>query len=550
MKAVPIVISLIMIVSAVSAESELDSLAGDFWEWRAVYQPLTGDDIPRIERPVNWVPDWSRASIEKQRQALSGFENRWRELEVSGRPVARQVDYRLIGSALARVRWELDLLRGWQRNAVFYIDQTLGAIFNLLLQPSPFDPIRSKQIVQRTANIPAVISDAKKNLDSPIQAFAFLAITGLKDVRERLTQVERELSPLLVEEQRRPFRDAMVQAIAALESYHDWLHEKAPQMPAETAIGREHYLFFLNKVALLPYTPEELLQMGRQEWERAVAFETYEKNRNQTLSPLSLFPNQTAQIERCRQDELKIRKFLQEKDILTIPDWVRHYGNMPLPAYLKPLAHLGVNDDLTSPSRLKENAVNYIPEPNESLGYFYLASAQDPRPILVHEGIPGHYLQMVLSWAQENRIRRHYYDSGPNEGIGFYVEEMLLQAGLFDDSPQTREIIYNFMRLRALRVEVDVKLATGDFTIEQAADYLAQTVPMDANTALEEAAFFASTPGQAITYQIGKLQILQFLSNARRIQRDAFSLRDFHDFLWRNGNVPIALQQWEYLGLD
>jgi uncharacterized protein (DUF885 family) len=103
------------------------------------------------------------------------------------------------------------------------------------------------------------------------------------------------------------------------------------------------------------------------------------------------------------------------------------------------------------------------------------------------------------------------------------------------------------MRLRALRVEVDVKLATGTFTIDEAADYLTRTVPMDARTAGEEAALFASTPGPALTYQIGKLQALRFLAEARRTQGDAFDLRAFHDFVWKNGNVPIALQQAEYL---
>ena len=126
----------------------------------------------------------------------------------------------------------------------------------------------------------------------------------------------------------------------------------------------------------------------------------------------------------------------------------------------------------------------------------------------------------------------------------------MLQAGLFDDSPRTREIIYNFMRLRALRVEVDVKLALGSFTITQAANYLAQRVPMDKKTAEGEAALFATEPGQAITYQIGKSQILHFLADAKLAQGDKFSLRAFHDFLWRNGNVPIALQRWEYLGED
>src|SRR5205814_9725055 len=187
-------------------------------------------------------------------------------------------------------------------------------------------------------------------------------------------------------------------------------------------------------------------------------------------------------------------------------------------------------DDFTSPSRLNENCIRYVPEPSQNLGYFWRATAMDPRPICVHEGIPGHYFQLCLSWKHENPIRRHYYDSGANEGIGFYTEEMLLQAGLFDDSLRTREIIYSFMRLRALRVEVDVKLALGLFTIEQAGEYLQKTVPMDAGTARSEAASFAAAPGQAISYQIGKLQIMGFLTDARRAQGEAFQLRAFHDF--------------------
>jgi uncharacterized protein (DUF885 family) len=93
--------------------------------------------------------------------------------------------------------------------------------------------------------------------------------------------------------------------------------------------------------------------------------------------------------------------------------------------------------------------------------------------------VPGHYFQLCLGWHNDDPIRRHYYDSNANEGIGFYAEEMMLQAGFFDDNPHTRATIYNFMRLRALRVEVDVKLALGEFTLEQAANYLAKTVPMD-----------------------------------------------------------------------
>jgi len=235
---------------------------------------------------------------------------------------------------------------------------------------------------------------------------------------------------------------------------------------------------------------------------------------------------------------------------MTVPDWLMHYRNRPLPAHLEPLAFLGVTDDLTSETRLDEDAYSYIPEPSSELPFFALSAARDPRPLIIHEGVPGHYFQLALSWANPNPIRRRYIDSGSNEGIAFYVEELLLQAGLFDFSPGSREIIYNFMRLRALRVEVDIRLAIGDFTIDQAAEYLARAVPMDRETARDEAVFFAFNPGQAISYQVGKLQILRFLADARLDRGDDFSLRDFHDYLMANGNVPIALQRWEYLDRD
>ena len=106
------------------------------------------------------------------------------------------------------------------------------------------------------------------------------------------------------------------------------------------------------------------------------------------------------------------------------------------------------------------------------------------------------------------------------------------------------------MRLRALRVEVDVRLALGEFTLAQAAKYLEEKVPMDPGTAHQEAIAFSTGPGQAITYQIGKLQIIKMLAEARLQQGEEFNLRTFHDFLWKNGNVPISLQRWEYLGRD
>ncbi len=534
---------------AAEAAKGLDALGRDFWAWRALQQPFSHDDIPRIERPVEWTPDWSPATVARWREELRRFEKRHGAIDPSRWTVAQQVDYRLTGSAIARVRWELDILRSWRRNPTFYVQQTLGLIFDRILEPPPFDRSRSREIVLRMQSIPRTLDQARVNLDEARAPFARLTIAELADVRQRLTVFASEIKPRLTPENAAQLEPAVEAAITALEGYRAWLVERLPGMQEETAVGRGAYEFFLANVALVPFTPEELLAMGRQEWERAMAFEAYEERRNAGLPELELFPDQAAQIAGEEKDEHDIRRYLEAKDLLTVPAWMGHYRNLPMPAYLEPLAFLGVTADHTSPARLGKDGVSYIWPPAPTLGYFGLSTARDPRPIVVHEGVPGHFFQLTLSWAHPNPIRRHYYDSGANEGLGFYAEEMMLQAGLFDDRPRTREILYNFMRLRALRVEVDVKLAMGEFSIEEAGAYLEKTVPMDSATAHEEAAWFAAGPGQAITYQIGKLQIVRFLADARRVQGRMFRLRDFHDFLWLNGNVPISLQRWEYLGL-
>jgi uncharacterized protein (DUF885 family) len=542
------VLSLLFASTFLAHADSLGELSDTFWHWRAQEQPFSNDDIPRIERPEGLVVDWSPKTIEQRLQQLKAFEQRWSVLAPPAQaPVHDQVDYRLLGSAVARVRWELSIEQSWKRNPQFYVDQTLGSVFILLLQPPPFSESRQQAIIARIGQIPITLRAAQENLTDLRQPFVQLAIDSLDQVSERSLRMQNALAPQLTSANREALQQGVPAAIAALARYRSWLSSKLPTARKDTAIGRDNYVFFLRKVALLPYTPEQLLAMSQQEWSRSVAFEAYQQTRLAGAPPSPLFPTAEAQIQAEKDDEGKVRAFLVEQQILNVPAWMKHYRNLLLPDYLEPFQDMGVTDDLTGPSRLDQDGTSYIRVPAPNLGFFNLSTAHDPRPILVHEGVPGHYFQLCLGWHNADPIRRHYYDSGANEGLGFYAEEMMLQAGFFDDNPHTRETIYSFMRLRALRVEVDVKLALGQFTLQQAADYLSRTVPMDRATALDEAAMFSSTPGQGISYQIGKLQIMQLLSDAKRVQGADFSMLKFNNFVWNNGNVPISLQRWELL---
>src|SRR3989442_13050178 len=228
----------------------LQQLAQDFWTWRAANQRVSSDDIPRIERPDDWVPDWSRDAIARRRSELSEFAARHEAIEARSWPVPQQVDYRLIRSAIARVHWELNVTSGQECNPGFYVDQTLGLLFLSLLKPPPFTDRRSHAIVRYLQSFPATVANAKENLaGKAIRPFALAALEKLVAVRSRLTKVGTELGPLLTGISPQEFNQSIADAITALESFHDWLNGELEGMTEETAVGREAYIYFLKHVA-------------------------------------------------------------------------------------------------------------------------------------------------------------------------------------------------------------------------------------------------------------------------------------------------------------
>ena len=381
-----------------------------------------------------------------------------------------------------------------------------------------------------------LVEDGRHQLEPVNQVLAPSGVEGERNeedpdhVAQRLVHVERRVPPPAR-------RDVQLPS--------DACQRRADQPPVD--LGRDAYLSFLRGVALVPFTPEQLIAAGRQELERSLTFEVLATGRSRTTPALPLPPDVAAVVARERADEEKVRRFYADQQLLTLPTWLQHYRFRAMPDDLAPVQDVAQPDDLTGPGRLDQDGTAWVNPPSDKMSYFESIGARDPRLQIAHEG--AHYFQAALSAANPRAIRRHYVDSGTPEGLAFYDEEMLLQAGLFDDSPRSRDILYNMMRLRALRVEVDVKLALGQFTLDQAADYLASTVPMDRTTACFEAAHFASTPGQAISYQTGKLQILRLVADARLRQGQKFRIRDVHDFLFANGYVPLSLLRWEYLGL-
>lgn len=118
-------------------DKELKALAAKFFEWRRIQQPVTGDDIPRVERPDGWVPNYSPKALAAYREGHLAFMDALEHLDKEAWSLADQVDAKLLEAAIERVHWELDVLKAPHRNPLFYVDQTLGSVFELLVLSSP-----------------------------------------------------------------------------------------------------------------------------------------------------------------------------------------------------------------------------------------------------------------------------------------------------------------------------------------------------------------------------------------------------------------------------
>jgi hypothetical protein len=144
---------------------QLESLGNEFWSWRSKQQPRSHDDIPRIERPIGWVPAWSKSDVTKYLNDISEFEVKLEKLQnlSLNAVIEDQVDFRLLRIAFARVRWELEHLEIWRRFPRFYIDQSIGTIFDYLTPPK-IDNVAIDNIERMLLNFRNIFIAASENL--------------------------------------------------------------------------------------------------------------------------------------------------------------------------------------------------------------------------------------------------------------------------------------------------------------------------------------------------------------------------------------------------
>jgi uncharacterized protein (DUF885 family) len=159
-----------------------------------------------------------------------------------------------------------------------------------------------------------------------------------------------------------------------------------------------------------------------------------------------------------------------------------------------------------------------------------------------HEGIPGHHLQLGIAAELDSvpEFRRRLFIAAYGEGWGLYSERLADEMGLYS-SPLDRMGMLSADSMRACRLVVDTGLHALGWSRRRAVDYMLANSPMRAGHVTAEVDRYAVTPGQALSYMIGRLEIQRIRRAVEARQGDAFDIKAFHDAVLDSGPLPLGL---------
>jgi uncharacterized protein (DUF885 family) len=179
----------------------------------------------------------------------------------------------------------------------------------------------------------------------------------------------------------------------------------------------------------------------------------------------------------------------------------------------------------------------YVPIPN--VREYNILSDED---LFLHEAIPGHHFQISLQ--SENKelpeFRKHAWYNAYGEGWALYAESLGKELGLYKDPYQYFGMLSAEMH-RAIRLVVDVGIHVKGWSREQAIQYSLDHEAEPESNIISEVERYMTGPGQALSYKIGQLKILEMREKAERTLGEAFDIRKFHNQILESGCLPIQL---------
>jgi len=500
------------------------------------------DDWRSFEAPplLEGLPDYSQATFDKRWPTFVVLKKRLQEISKKDWTASQKADWYILWAEMNGYIFNYKVLKPWQRDPAFYKSiwtyksdvpahegPTHHAVIELWQYSFPLDPSSRSQLISSLKNIPNFHQQAKNNLTGNARD---LWITGIKDLRNQI----KDLDDLLLQKGvavDKGLKAAINDARQATVSFVAWLTNEIPNKTGPSGIGKENYTWYQQNVHLVPLSWDDEVLLLKRELARAWSSLKLEEHRNRKLLALQDADSPESYEKLAKNAAKELIDFLKENDIVTVEDYFT-------PA-LEP--HLG----------------KYIPANKRN--FFWITAHYDPKPLFSHFYHWFELARMDLN-PHENPIRRNallynIFDSR-NEGLATAVEEMFMQAGLYDENPRAREIVYILIAQRAARGLGSLYAQANMMSMEDAGKIHSEYTPRgwmktEKELLIFEQHLYLRQPGYGTSYITGKYLIEETLAEVAKEQEkrtEGFTLKQFFDNLSNIGNIPISLGRFELTG--
>jgi uncharacterized protein (DUF885 family) len=546
---VPAVFALEHVVAQTATPETLRATAEKYYQWRNETRPVVSSD-QGLHTWDDKLTDYSPAAINARAKHVRDLLAQVRAMESATRSWSRddRIDWLLFRAQLEEVAFYDRVFRFTETNPQIYVGECSSGVFSLLKKDYDQPRKRALAATARLKRMPALMEQAKRNLKHPVRLYAQLAIASARGIDPLFKESLMTLAEGLSTAERDELIKARDAALAAIHSFAGWLEKDLARMAPFVPMGEQNYNYFLKHVYLLPRDAKQVAMLGEAELARYGAMEALLPDPSladpDPARSKSIPADQQSFLQAYESRQEEMIRFMKEKRLISMPSHIGPFYIRQLPEAFKPTSPGGF---MNPPGVYdKDNSgFFFIPTYNPKSQNFYIRAAiEEPRPILGHEGVPGHFFQISIANHLKNEIRRQHDDGIFIEGWALYTEEMLLRTGLYAENSPAHGQVLRLSRYRAARIGVDVNLQTGKWTFEEAVKYFMEAGGLDREAAEGEAAGAASDPTQKITYMVGKWQIMRLLGRYRDRHAKDYRLGQFHDDLLKNGSLPLSVVEW------
>ncbi len=520
---------MLMGVSRVAAATPAD-LHALFADWRRFHDA----------RGADGVPDYTPASTTARAAELKPFEARLAAIDTGGWAIADKVDWQLLRAELNGLKFDLEVAKPWARDPAWYLSIWTAqsdtpahegpvhmAPVELWQYSFPLSKPEAARLAGELAHIPPLLAQARSNLTGNAADLWSASPITLQEQADALRDLAGKVKGQKAAER------ATAAALAATEDFITWVKAEAPKKSGPSGVGIEAYNWYLKHVQLSPYTWSDEVAILRRELARAHAGLRLEENNHKALPALTSPANQAEWNAKSLADIDHFIRFMDKTGVAT------------LQPYMQP--------------ELAKHIGNWVPP--EQQNFFAIAQGRAPNSLFAH----------FYHWWDLAEMRERPHPSpirrGPllyniwvsrAEGNATAMEAMMLDAGLFDKEPRSREVVWIMQAQRAARGlaalyatanMIDLKAAMAMQVNRTPNGWMSPDLPLLGF----EQSLYLRQPGYGPSYITGKAQIEQLFAELAEqegagLANDRFTVKGFYDRLGGFGLIPVSMIRWQWLG--